>query len=369
MFKFKKSFIFLGVLLLLEIVLFNGMDLRDAFGLNFFLISVAAIPIWIVGLIRPSLIIRWGDPLKRNRKSVSKYSLILFAVSMILFVVVIPKTSPLEQAFEDNEIDNTVISGKPINVTIDKVNPTESVNSEAQKAIAPSYFLEAKVTGVTDGDTFTVKLKDGSSEKVRLLLIDTPETKHPTKPIQPFGPEASAYTTKILTGQSIKLEFDISERDQYGRILAYAYLGDKMVNEMLLEKGYARVAVYQPDVKYVDQFRAIQKVAQAGKLGIWSIEDYATDTGYNESVVASPSPKPIVIVKPTATKKPAPVSTKNPVATSKPKATATPEPVEEDYVFYQNCSAVRAAGADPIYAGDPGYSSKLDRDGDGVGCE
>ena len=147
--------------------------------------------------------------------------------------------------------------------------------------------VEAAVLSVTDGDTFKVKFEDGSVDTVRLILIDTPETKHPTTPVQPFGPEASDYMTGILTGQTVKLEWDVSERDPYGRILAYAYLGDEMVNEMLLAKGLARVAVYPPDVKYTDQFRAIEKQAQTAKLGIWSIENYVTDEGYNPAMQAT----------------------------------------------------------------------------------
>lgn len=84
-----------------------------------------------------------------------------------------------------------------------------------------------------------------------------------------------------------------------------------MVNEMLLEKGLARVAVYQPDVKYVDQFREIQKKAQSAKLGIWSIEDYATDKGYDDTVVAKVSTQPTATVKPS----PKPVATLKPVET------------------------------------------------------
>lgn len=134
-------------------------------------------------------------------------------------------------------------------------------------------YEKAKVVSITDGDTFTVRRDDGSREKVRLILIDTPETKAPDRPVEPFGPEASAYTADLLTGQTVCLEYDVSERDRYGRLLAYAYVGDRMVNELLLEKGYARVAVFPPDVKYERRFRAIEQKARAAKLGIWSRED------------------------------------------------------------------------------------------------
>ncbi|NJJ37791.1 nuclease precursor [Paenibacillus sp. 7028] len=284
-------------------------------------------------------------------------------LSFILFIILLPKSSPLEQAFDDQSQKNSdVLATFEYQTETDKnsATPTGDKSSKAAK------IIEAEVISVTDGDTFTVKLKNGSKEKVRLVLVDTPETKHPDKPVQPFGPEASNYTKTLLTGKTVKLEFDVSERDKYGRLLAYAYLGDKMVNELLLKKGYARVAVFPPDVKYVDRFRAIQKKAQAAKLGIWSIEDYATDSGFDDTVAiakaspkatatAKPSPKPAASVKPSA----------KPAASKKPVTTKAP--VEE--VYYENCTTVRAAGADPLHKGDPGYRSALDRDADGIACE
>lgn len=133
---------------------------------------------------------------------------------------------------------------------------------------------------VVDGDTMDIQFENGKEERVRLVLVDTPETKHPTKPVQPFGPEASAFTKEMLAGKNVQVELDVQERDQYGRILAYVYIDGKMFNELLLEKGLARVAVFPPNTRYVDEFYAIQKKAQEAKLGIWSIEDYVTDNGY-----------------------------------------------------------------------------------------
>ncbi|WP_226666104.1 thermonuclease family protein [Metabacillus litoralis] len=144
-------------------------------------------------------------------------------------------------------------------------------------------FIVANVNRVVDGDTVNVSI-DGREETVRLLLIDTPETVHPSKPIEPFGPEASHFMKELLTEKEINLELDVGERDKYGRLLAYLYINEKMVNKMLLEKGLARVAyVYEPNTKYVDEFYEIQKKAQKQELGIWSIENYATDNSfYNE---------------------------------------------------------------------------------------
>jgi micrococcal nuclease len=145
-----------------------------------------------------------------------------------------------------------------------------------------SRFITAEVIRVVDGDTINVQM-NGKEETVRLLLIDTPETVHPTKPVQPFGSEASSFVKELLNGSNVQLELDVGERDKYGRLLAYVYIDDQMVNEMLLEKGLARLAyVFEPNTKYVDDFSAIQKQAQQQRIGIWSIENYATDQGFAE---------------------------------------------------------------------------------------
>ncbi|WP_270179684.1 thermonuclease family protein [Alkalihalobacillus sp. CinArs1] len=143
-----------------------------------------------------------------------------------------------------------------------------------------SKTISAEVTKVVDGDTIKVSL-DGKAETVRLLLVDTPETKHPSKPVQPFGPEASSFAEETLEGEEIDLEIGISERDKYGRLLAYVWIDEKMFNEMLLEKGLARVAyIYQPNVKYLEDFQSLQRTAQKEGVGIWSIEDYVREDGF-----------------------------------------------------------------------------------------
>ncbi|MEK3988563.1 thermonuclease family protein [Robertmurraya sp. FSL R5-0851] len=142
-------------------------------------------------------------------------------------------------------------------------------------------LISANVTNVVDGDTIDVMINN-KEERVRLLLIDTPETKHPSKPVQPYGPEASEFTKKALLGKQVKLEKDISERDRYGRILAYVWLDGKMHNEALIEKGLARVATFPPDIKYVDPFLDLQQQAQINGIGIWSLENYVKENGFTE---------------------------------------------------------------------------------------
>ncbi|UZJ79625.1 thermonuclease family protein [Fictibacillus sp. KU28468] len=148
--------------------------------------------------------------------------------------------------------------------------------------------MPATVTYVVDGDTLDVKFKNGKTERIRMLLIDTPETKHPRLGVQPFGPESSKFTKTQLTGKKVGVELDVSERDKYGRLLAYIWIGKQNFNQLLLEKGLARVAyVYPPNTKYVDQFRATQEKAQKAGVGIWSIENYAQQDGFHANSKAS----------------------------------------------------------------------------------
>jgi micrococcal nuclease len=213
-------------------------------------------------------------------------------------------------------------------------------------------YVNAKIVKVVDGDTMNVLL-DKKQETIRLLLVDTPETVHPQKPVEPFGPEASKFAKDtLLSGQDVKLEIDVSERDKYGRLLCYLWINDKLFNEMLLEKGLARVAyVYPPNIKYVDQFREIQKKAQNSGVGIWSIENYAQADGFHDEAAAKPAP------------------TTQPAKKTAPSQTPSANIENGGNVYYKNCTAAKAAGAAPLHKGDPGYSTKLDRDSDGIACE
>jgi len=127
-----------------------------------------------------------------------------------------------------------------------------------------------KVTRVVDGDTIIVDL-NGTEERVRLIGIDTPESVHPDKEKNvEYGQIASAYTKNKLEGKQVYLEFDVQERDQYGRLLAYVYVDGEMFNKTLLEQGHAKVATYPPNVKYVDEFTVLQQEAREQKKGIWN---------------------------------------------------------------------------------------------------
>lgn len=171
--------------------------------------------------------------------------------------------------------------------TASNQDTTKKDSSSSSNKVSNYPTFETTVTRVVDGDTFhaTINNKD---EKIRLILVDTPETVKRNVQIQRYGPEASAYTKSVLKpGTKVTLELDVQERDPYGRILAYVYINGKMLNETLLEKGLARVAVFPPNTRYVDEFREIQDKAKQQKLGVWSIDGYVGEKGFNSNPQSS----------------------------------------------------------------------------------
>jgi micrococcal nuclease len=111
---------------------------------------------------------------------------------------------------------------------------------------------------VVDGDTFIIMYR-GQQTKVRLIGVDTPEA-YDYKNVREElgGKEASAYTRSLIEGKQVTLEFDHVMYDKYNRLLAYVYLSDgRMLNALLVEKGYAEPARYEPNTKYADYFESL----------------------------------------------------------------------------------------------------------------
>ncbi len=140
-------------------------------------------------------------------------------------------------------------------------------------------FSAATVERVVDGDTAIFRLASGARERVRFIGVNTPEdtTKH-----EPYGPQATAYTRRLLPpGRGVLLEPDVQGRDRYGRLLEYVWLAapteisdaeirDKMLNAKLAIDGYAQQMTIPPDVKYADYFRRYVAEARDAGRGLWS---------------------------------------------------------------------------------------------------
>lgn len=129
------------------------------------------------------------------------------------------------------------------------------------------------VEEITDGDTIVVS-RDGIRSKVRLLGIDTPETKHPNKPVECFGEEASSRLAELLYDQQVRLDADVTQADmdRYGRLLRYVYLPDGThVNKLMIQEGFAFEFTYQSKPYfYQAEFMAAQQEARANVRGLWS---------------------------------------------------------------------------------------------------
>jgi micrococcal nuclease len=127
----------------------------------------------------------------------------------------------------------------------------------------------ATVIDTVDGDTMVVRLADGRTETVRVLGVDTPETKDPRKPVQCYGPEASAYTRARVQGRAVTLERDVELRDKYGRLLAYVYVDGERLGDELLRLGYARFLVIAPNGEHARAMLAAEMEARAETRGLW----------------------------------------------------------------------------------------------------
>ena len=150
--------------------------------------------------------------------------------------------------------------------------PGRAAGTRATSDPATALSPNANVVYVTDGDTIGVEV-DGVEERVRLIGIDTPETKKPDTPVQCFGPEATAFTRSLLPeGTSLHLERDVEARDAYGRLLAYVYRSDDglFVNMEIIGQGYALPLTIAPNVAHADQFVAAARTAEAADLGLWA---------------------------------------------------------------------------------------------------
>lgn len=129
----------------------------------------------------------------------------------------------------------------------------------------------ATVVEVVDGDTVVIDF-GGREEAVRLIGIDTPETVHPDRPVECFGPEASAFAAELLPlGTEVEVTRDVVDRDDYGRLLGYIHRSDGLfVNEELVRQGFAVPLRIGPNTTHSSVFVAAAKAAETDDLGLWA---------------------------------------------------------------------------------------------------
>jgi micrococcal nuclease len=131
----------------------------------------------------------------------------------------------------------------------------------------PSGAQLASVLAITDGDTLTVTFAGGGTDTVRLIGINTPEFG------ECFYDEATAVLTALASpGDQVTMTADVSDRDQFDRLLRYLWVGQMSVNEELVRRGAAIARRYPPDTALSDRLEAAQSSAQSAQVGLWAPE-------------------------------------------------------------------------------------------------
>lgn len=135
----------------------------------------------------------------------------------------------------------------------------------------PARPTDAFVMRVVDGDT--IQLLDG--RLVRYIGMDAPEVRRRVgyqwvRDPEPWAEAATHANQHLVDGHRVRLEYDVQTHDRFGRVLAYVYVGEVMVNTELVHEGYARSLTIAPDVRYADRFRMLEEDAKHAHRGIWS---------------------------------------------------------------------------------------------------
>ncbi|AXF33473.1 endonuclease YokF [Bacillus subtilis] len=243
---------------------------------------------------------------------------------------------------------------------------TKEKTADKSKEKDKKELVDVTLDRAVDGDTIKVSY-NGNIDTVRYLLIDTPETKKPDSCVQPYGEDASKRNKELVNSGKLQLEFDKGDRrDKYGRLLAYVYVDGKSVQETLLKEGLARVAyVYEPNTKYIDQFKKDEQEAKSEKLSIWSKNGYVTDRGFNGCVKEKTT-----TVKKATTSKPAAKQPTTPKASSETLTTTEKEASSASTgETFKNCTELRKKYPNGVPSSHPAYQSKMDRDHDNYACE
>jgi len=254
----------------------------DSFFIILFLLSPLLL---IVGLIKPN-IFSFTRISNLTRKKITLFSLALALFSFIGVGVTSDSTKPDES--KNNE---------------------EVISEETQVSSLEQLSGDVVIKRVIDGDTVETE----SGLKIRYIGMDTPEPSSDDC----YSEEATQKNRGLVEGKQVRLEKDVSEIDQFNRLLRYLWIGDSMVNELLVREGYAKASSYPPDVKYQDRFREVERLAREERLGLWG--DVCTP-------ISSPTKTPPSV--PTATPKPAVKSTQTQIVqpTQIPYIPPTPYP-------------------------------------------
>jgi len=208
-------------------------------------------------------------------------------------------------------------------------------------------ILLVKVARVIDGDTIEIE----GGQRVRYIGIDTPEL---GQNADCYAREAYEKNKELVGNEIVGLEKDVSETDRYGRLLRYVYMGDLLINDVLVREGYANASSYPPDVKYQERFRGAEREARENSRGLWA----------SCGVQGAATSQPTITFAPT---KPATIS-------NTPAPTQAPAPQQQSgsgsYVCNckKTCTQISSC-AEAQYQLNVCGCTERDRDNDGIACD
>ncbi len=295
-------------------------------GLSFFIFIIAG----IVGVIRPSIYARIFGKHATRLKCLG----IFFLLSIIaLTLASISEPESVKQA------------------RLAKEKSDAKAQQIATKEKQPANKIAYKVVKVIDGDTIDVSV-DGKTSRVRLIGIDTPESKDPRKTVECFAVEASNKLTEIVLNKDVTLLADSSQgdKDKYKRLLRYIQLDGTIVNQTMISEGFAYEYTYKTPYQFQKQFKASQEKAKTSSLGLWSPN---TCEGKRTKPAVAPAPAPAPAVAPAPAPAPAPAAAPAPSSTGVVKMSSSgichaPGTTYYDrttnFTPYQSTSSCLAAG-------------------------
>lgn len=323
----------------------------------FALILLISLVCLVLGLIRPAIFTKlFRDKPKKKQIGV------LFGVLIFISIIVIGaspapegsqdiKPEPVAERVEtpvSTPVEENIPTTEPEKTSIEPVLPAPSPTEEQSSVTQPEVKQEPnsaqnsardlfQVTEVVDGDT----IKVSTIGTLRLIGMDTPETKDPRKPVQCFGREASNKAKELLSSKKVYLEYDPANKiDKYGRTLAYVYREDGLFyNAEMIKQGFAHSYVQFPHPR-LDEFNTYQQEARENNRGFWA----ANTCNGNTTQAASGSSKTAI---------PLPIS---------------PE-INKNGFIKGSCASLIKLGLGNFERGDPNYTESRDRDEDGIACE
>lgn len=312
----------------------------------FFILFFLSFLVLLIGLISPKAVIRWGE--NKTRKKVLLY----YGLATIIFFI-------LTGIFADSPSNSLNKNTNNLNNQLNNNTDQQATSTENNINQNEQLFL---VKRVIDGDT--IELDNG--QKVRYISIDTPETVHPSLPVQCFGQEASNKNKELVEGKMVKLEKDVSETDRYDRLLRYVYIDNIFVNDYLVRNGYAYADTVPPDVKYSEQFVQAQQEARQNNRGLWvSCSNQNTNSSNTNSTILN-NPLANQNINNNQQNNPAPLipPASNPTSNTSNYICS--------YNAYNCTDFTTHAEAQAVYEYCGGVSNdihQLDRDKDGSACE